>query len=71
MEKHFRDFTVGELIDAGFKIEAVSHGFKDEQVAKYAVGSFEGIEKDVIYYPEIGSKVVKGSTDKFEVKIYL
>ncbi|NJP37163.1 hypothetical protein [Alkalicoccus luteus] len=65
MPKHYRDYTVGELIDAGFKVDAKKFNARTEEEAEEQLHIIEGLKPFTIGSYE-GAQWVMKSTEKFE-----
>ena len=74
MQKNYRDYTVGELLDMGLYIKIHNHNDPSEKEAYQLLKRFNGIQRS--YYtvkPENkeGFEVVKGWDGNFEIKNFL
>lgn len=64
--KHYRDFTVGELLDMGFDIDVFNHNCSSKEEANRVLSMFEGIERRHDASIE-GANLVRGWKEEFEV----
>ncbi|MFK7678771.1 hypothetical protein ACI3ER_12075 [Bacillus sp. Wb] len=68
MQKNYRDFTVGELIDLGYKVELRQHGLLMNEAMGIA-SKFEGTKQSLHTTPH--SHTVRAWKGNFEVCIFL
>lgn len=64
--KHYRDFTVGELLDMGFNVNALNHDCPSKDEANNILSMFAGVKKSSGVL-ESGIEVLLGRKEKFEV----
>ncbi|WP_068672310.1 hypothetical protein [Oceanobacillus sp. Castelsardo] len=74
MQKNYRDYTVGELLDMGLKMEIYNHNSPSEKEAYQLLKRFEGIKRS--YYTidrddDDALAVVKGWKGEFAIKNFL
>lgn len=70
MQKNYRDYTVGELLDMGFKVGVVTHDVDYENEAKEVINRFEGVKQSTNELSFNQRKVVRGWKGKFEVSCF-
>lgn len=70
MQKNYRDFTVGELLDMGLIVEVNSHECSTEEEGKKITRMFEGTKQSTQHINE-QLKIVRGWKGNFEVTCYL
>lgn len=68
-QKNYRDFTVGELLDAGLTVEVKTHDLKKAS-ATITSSKFEGAKRSM---PELrqGTKVIRAWKGKFEFTAFV
>ncbi|MBP1971631.1 galactokinase [Virgibacillus natechei] len=66
MQKNYRDYTVGELLDMGLKIDVYNHTNPSKEKAYNLLSKFEGIKR-TSYKLESQVSVVKGWKNEFEI----
>ena len=69
MQKNYRDFTVGELLDMGLNVEVFTHDTKTIEESKKITSMFEGTKQSSDHIAHF--MIVKGWKGKFEVKCYV
>ncbi|WP_019377703.1 hypothetical protein [Virgibacillus halodenitrificans] len=70
MQKNYRDYTVGELLDLGFEVEAIKHRIKNKEDANKEVSQFEGVKVSSRYLDN-GVEFVRGWKEKFKAIIFI
>lgn len=73
IQKNYRDFTVGELLDLGLDVEIKKHRVTEEE-GKRITSMFEGTRQTTYWVGEKSKiksfKVVRGWKGEFEVKCF-
>lgn len=66
MQKNFRDFTINELLEMGFKVDVNNHNSKTIEEAKNITRKIEGIKISGFELDE-NTHVVRGWKKGFEI----
>ena len=70
MQKNYRDYTVGELLDMGLKIDVYNHRVPSKEDAEQMLSRFEGIKRSS-HTQNSGVKVVNGWKGKFQIANFI
>lgn len=70
MQKNYRDYTVGELLDLDFNIEVSRYAIPTKKQAEEYLSHFEGIKRSS-HPSSRGTLVVNGWKGKFKVTNYV
>ncbi|MET3697411.1 hypothetical protein SAMN05877753_1067 [Bacillus oleivorans] len=73
MQKNYREFTVGELLDLGFDVEVSKHQIKTEEEGKQLAQLFEGTKQSTteIMKGTFPFRIVKAWKEKFHAKFFV
>jgi hypothetical protein len=70
LQKNYRDFTVGEILDMGLKVEVSTHDIASEDKCKKIARKFEGTKQSTQQINK-DLKIVRAWKGNFEVVCYL
>lgn len=70
MQKNFRDFTVGELLDLGLDVDIKKHGLQTEDTARKITNLFEGTKRSTSRLTA-NLLAVKAWKGQFHVTVYI
>jgi hypothetical protein len=70
MQKHYRDFTVGEILDMGLRVEVSTHDITSEDECKKITRKFEGTKQSTQQINK-DLKTFRAWKKNFEVVCYL
>lgn len=70
MQKHYRDFTVGELLDMGADVEINQHSLKTEEQGKKFTSQFENT-KQSSHKIDSKLKVVEAWDKRFKTIVFI
>ncbi|SDI14519.1 hypothetical protein SAMN05192534_12313 [Alteribacillus persepolensis] len=65
MQKNYRDYTIGELLDMGVNVSVRNHNVHEDEANQF-VNQFEGIKRSSDNL-KTGQHLIKGWKKKFEI----
>ena len=69
MQKNYRDFTVGELLDMGLQLEVITHELSADE-AHQLIGKFEGTKRST-HQVNKNLKTIRAWKGKFSITCFI
>lgn len=70
MQKNYRDYTIGELLDMGLKVDINNHAHPSESQSLEMLSKFEGVKKSSTYLDD-ETLIYRGWKERFSLSIFV
>ena len=71
MQKNYRDYTVGELLDMGVNVEVNNFDVSSKKDGEQFISKFEGIKSSSKTLEQSGTEVVQGWKTGFRISCFV